>query len=521
MEQKETDLKVIKNRSYNQPFMSEVGKLPPQAVELEEAVLGALLIDKEAINDVVDILSVNSFYKDNHQKIYRAILKLFGASTPIDILTVCQELKKTGELEIVGGAYYVSSLTERVGSSANIETHARIISQKHIQRELIRVSSNTIKKAYEDSTDVFDLLDEAEKNLFAVAEGNIRKDFDNMDNLMKKALEQIENASMSEEGVSGVPSGFTELDKVTSGWQKSDLIIVAARPGMGKTAFVLSMARNIALDFKRPLAIFSLEMPSVQLVLRLISSETGIRSESIKKGSLKDHEWAQLHQNVEKLSQAPIFIDDTPALSIFELRAKCRRLKAQYDIQMVVIDYLQLMSGGSESKGNREQEISAISRSLKSLAKELEVPVIALSQLSRAVETRGGDKKPQLSDLRESGAIEQDADMVIFLYRPQYYKIETFEDGSPTDGIGQVIIAKHRNGSLEDVNLRFIGHLAKFDNLEGGYDPGNAGINPSVSFDDEGQSFMTVGSKMNNDIKPSPPSKSIDDFFNSDEEIPF
>jgi replicative DNA helicase len=257
------------------------------------------------------------------------------------------------------------------------------------------------------------------------------------------------------------------------------------------------------------------------LVLRLISSETGIRSESIKKGNLKDHEWAQLHQNVEKLSQAPIYIDDTPALSIFELRAKCRRLKAQYDIQMIVIDYLQLMSAGSDSRGNREQEISAISRSLKSLAKELEVPVIALSQLSRAVETRGGDKKPQLSDLRESGAIEQDADMVIFLYRPQYYKIENFEDGSPTDGIGQVIIAKHRNGSLEDVNLRFIGHLAKFDNLEGGYDPGNAGINPGVSFDDEGQSFMTVGSKMNNDIKPPAPTKSIDDFFNDNEEIPF
>lgn len=517
MQDNDSELKVIKNRNYNQAFTGEIGKLPPQAVDLEEAVLGALLIDREAVNDVIDILGERSFYKDAHQKIYKAIMNLFRDSVPIDILTVSQELKKNGLLEMVGGAYYISSLTERVGSSANIETHARIISQKHIQRELIRVSSNTIKKAYEDSTDVFDLLDEAEKSLFEVAEGNIRKDFDTMENLMKKAMIQIEEASKTEEGISGVPSGFTDLDKVTSGWQRSDLVIVAARPGMGKTAFVLSMARNIAVDFNRPLAVFSLEMPSVQLVLRLIASETGITSESIKKGNLKDHEWAQLHQNVEKLAKAPIFIDDTPALSIFELRAKCRRLKSQYDIQMVVIDYLQLMTAGGDSRGNREQEISQISRSLKSLAKELNVPVIALSQLSRAVETRGGDKKPQLSDLRESGAIEQDADMVVFLYRPQYYKIETFEDGSPTDGIGQVIIAKHRNGSLDEVNLRFIGPLAKFDNLEGEYDPGN---NP-ISTNEAGEQFLTFGSKMNEDNPPPPSNKNFDDFFNSEDEPPF
>ena len=517
MQDNDSELKVIKNRNYNQAFTGEIGKLPPQAVDLEEAVLGALLIDREAVNDVIDILGERSFYKDAHQKIYKAIMNLFRDSVPIDILTVSQELKKNGLLEMVGGAYYISSLTERVGSSANIETHARIISQKHIQRELIRVSSNTIKKAYEDSTDVFDLLDEAEKSLFEVAEGNIRKDFDTMENLMKKAMIQIEEASKTEEGISGVPSGFTDLDKVTSGWQRSDLVIVAARPGMGKTAFVLSMARNIAVDFNRPLAVFSLEMPSVQLVLRLIASETGITSESIKKGNLKDHEWAQLHQNVEKLAKAPIFIDDTPALSIFELRAKCRRLKSQYDIQMVVIDYLQLMTAGGDSRGNREQEISQISRSLKSLAKELNVPVIALSQLSRAVETRGGDKKPQLSDLRESGAIEQDADMVVFLYRPQYYKIETFEDGSPTDGIGQVIIAKHRNGSLEEINLRFIGQLAKFDNLEGEYDPGN---NP-ISTNEAGEQFLTLGSKMNEDNPPPPSNKNFDDYFNSEDEPPF
>ncbi len=492
-----------KKTSVNNNSFIEVGKLPPQAIDLEEAVLGAVMLEKEAVNDVIDILGAQSFYKDAHQKIFAAVKDLFQRSEPIDILTVTTELRKRGELEIVGGPYYITQLTNRVASAANIEYHARIISQKHIQRELIRVSTDIIKKSYDDSTDVFELLDEAERNLFEIAEGNIRKDYDEMKNLMLKAIKQIELAKDKQDGISGVPTGFTELDRLTSGWQKSDLIILAARPGMGKTAFILSMARNSAVDYKKPVAIFSLEMSSLQLVQRLIASETELSADKLRKGQLENHEWEQLNAKIGKLATAPLFIDDTAALSIFELRAKCRRLKAQHDIQMIVIDYLQLMTTGGEGKGNREQEISTISRSLKSIAKELDIPVIALSQLSRAVETRGGDKKPQLSDLRESGAIEQDADMVCFVYRPEYYGFTEDEQGNSLAGTGQIIVAKHRNGALKDVNLRFIDRLAKFCDLETpDYNPFGA-LSPSNDFDDSssGSSF-TISSKMNDEDAP-------------------
>lgn len=444
------------------------GKLPPQAVDLEEAVLGALMLEKDALTAVIDILNPQSFYKESHQKIYEAITRLFQKSEPVDILTVTHELKKTGELDVVGGPYFITQLTNRVASAANIEFHARIIMEKHIQRELIRISSETIRDAFEDTSDVFNLLDKAEKNLFEIAEGNIRKNYETMTELIGKAVKQIEMAGQQDGGVTGVPSGFTELDRTTSGWQKSDLIILAARPGMGKTALVLALARNSAVMFNKPVALFSLEMSSVQLVNRLIASETELPAEKLKKGNLAQHEWQQLNAKINKLTEAPIFIDDTPALSIFELRAKCRRLKAQKDIQMVIIDYLQLMSGGTgeRNSGNREQEISAISRALKSIAKELNIPIIALSQLSRAVESRGGDKRPQLSDLRESGAIEQDADMVMFIYRPEYYQLMEDSEGRSNKGLAQVIIAKHRNGSLKDVNLRFIDTLAKFTDYE-------------------------------------------------------
>lgn len=455
--------KKIDTSSLPQAF--EPGKMPPQAIDLEEAVLGALMLEKEAVNDVIDVLSKESFYKEVHQKIYGAILTLFADSKPIDILTVTEQLRTNGELELVGGPYYISQLTNRVASAANIEFHARIISQKHIQRELIRISSDTIKDAYDETTDVFDLLDKAESSLFKVAEGNIRKNYDSMTELIQQAIKQVEDLSHKIDGVSGIPTGFHDLDRVTSGFQPSDMVVLAARPGMGKTAFVLSLARNTAVEFNHPVAVFSLEMSSLQLVNRLIASETELPAEKLKKGQLQDHEWQQLHAKIGKLADAPIFIDDTPALSVFELRAKCRRLKAQHDIQMVIIDYLQLMTAGGE-KGNREQEISTISRSVKSIAKELNVPIIALSQLSRAVETRGGDKKPQLSDLRESGAIEQDADMVMFIYRPEYYDIKTDEEGESLEGMGEIIIAKHRNGALENVQLKFIANLAKFSNLE-------------------------------------------------------
>ena len=487
----------LRKKEFSSPTL-ESGKVPPQALDLEEAVLGALMLEKEAVNSVIDILSPENFYKDSHNRIFSTIQGLFQRSEPIDALTVVQALKQNGELDVVGGAYFISQLTNRVASSANIEFHSRIILQKFILRELIRISSNTITKAYDDTTDVFDLLDSAESDLFSVAEGNIRKNYDKMSSLIQQAIKQIEDSKMNQGGLSGVPTGFYDLDKLTSGWQKSDMIVLAARPGMGKTAFVLSMARNIAVDANQGVAVFSLEMSSLQLVNRLISSETEISAEKIRRGDLADHEFQQLHAKIGKLSEAPLFIDDTPALSIFELRAKCRRLKAQHDIKIIIIDYLQLMTAGGDNKGNREQEISQISRSIKSLAKELEVPIIALSQLSRSVETRGGDKRPMLSDLRESGAIEQDADIVSFIYRPEYYGITEDEEGNSLDGAAYIIIAKHRNGSLDDIKLQFKGQFAKFANPDTyDFSPEASQMTPNGDFEEP--VTKTVASKFNDD----------------------
>jgi replicative DNA helicase len=850
--------------------MSPTGKLPPQRLEMEAAVLGALMLEKDALTTVVDILKAHSFYKDGHQRIYKAISNLFDKSEPIDQLTVVQELREMGELEAAGGVGYVAGLTMHINSAANIEAHARVILEAAIKRELIRTATDILRDAYEETTDVFELLDATEKNIFQVSEDNMRKGVDSMQDLMVKAIKELEEKKHQKDGLTGVPTGFSALDRVTSGWQPSDLVIIAARPGMGKclalgtrvvmfdgtlrnvedvrqgdllmgddstprrvlslargrenmywvrqnkgddyrvneshilslkrsrneglhrngdvlnievrdwltkgpkfqsnykgykvavefeekavpldpyflgvwlgdgasgncritgqdaeiidylheyadelrmqvttgvvadrcnsygitrgrqggsvaeysvqdelrqlgvlhnkhipqaylinsteyrlrllaglidsdghldpvsngyeitqknkqlasqikflgdslgfrtslkkkratissigyesevwrvrlygdiervpvrvarkkaqpwaspvdwrmtgisvefdkeddyygfeidgnhlflladctvthnTAFVVSAMRNAAVDFKKPVAIFSLEMSSLQLVNRLISAEAELDSEKIKKGNLADYEWAQLNHKISSLSSAPIFIDDTPALSIRELRAKCRRLKSQHDIQLIIIDYLQLMSGGEAGRpgGNREQEIASISRALKGIAKELNIPVIALSQLSRSVETRGGDKKPQLSDLRESGSIEQDADMVIFLYRPEYYKITEDEMGNPTQGMGEVIIAKHRNGSLETVQLKFIGRFTKFadlDGFDGGGDAGGFGGAPAFaansfptsSFDSEpaggpapGGGFgapntIRLGSRMN-DAAPAP-----------------
>ncbi len=478
MTEKRTNLPITRKKpTYESP--GNLGKVPPQATDLEEAVLGALMLEKDALTNVIDILKVESFYKNAHQVIFQAILDLFTDSQPIDLLTVTSQLRKSGALETAGGAFYVTELTSKVASAANIEYHARIITEQAIKRDMIRISSEIQRDAYEETTDVFELLDKMEQSLFEISEKNIRKNYSDMKSIMREAIIELEARKHQKDGLTGVPSGFTALDRVTSGWQKSDLVIIAARPAMGKTAFVLSVLRNAAVDHSRPVAIFSLEMSSVQLVNRLISSEAELDSEKIKKGSLAEHEWAQLVHKTAKLSKAPLFVDDTPALSILELRAKCRKLKAQHDIQMIVIDYLQLMSGDSKSGGggNREQEIASISRALKKIAKELSVPVIALSQLSRAVETRGGDKRPQLSDLRESGAIEQDADMVMFLYRPEYYGITEDEDHNSTQGVGEVIIAKHRNGSLDTVKLRFIGRYTKFTDLDqfGGMQPPQAG----------------------------------------------
>jgi replicative DNA helicase len=635
------------------------GKVQPQALPLEEAVLGALMLDREALPVVMDILRPESFYLEAHQHIYRAIIRLFERSHPVDLLTVTEEIRKSGELEKIGGPYYLVELTNRVASAANIEYHARIVAQKHIQRELIRVSTSIIKDAYEDTTDVFDLLDDAEKGLFGITQNNLSRSYESMDLLSSKVLKQIEELSQKADGLTGVPTGFTDLDRLTSGWQPSDLIIVAARPGMGKTSMVLAMTLNAARDFNKPVALFSLEMASTQLVQRLISMEAEIEGSKMRNGKLEDWQWQQLQKTVDKLSKVPIFIDDTPGINIFELRAKCRRLKMQHDIQLIIIDYLQLMTGSSENNrnSNREQEISGISRALKNMAKELSVPVIALSQLSRAVETRGGSKRPQLSDLREcvtgdtlvtladgeevpirdlvgqtpwvrsfdpeshllvnaktdlvwsvgvkpvwkitlqngqsikataehrllsssgwktvselstndflaistkkhanqlvytesdvedetteqewcqiktllfngkeevfdltvpataswiangiishnSGAIEQDADIVSFIYRPEYYGILQDEEGQSLKGIAEFIVAKHRHGALDTIRIKFLDNFAKFTNLD---DPSFPGFENPLS----GPFTPSTG--------PFTPSTIIPSRMN-DEDIPF
>jgi replicative DNA helicase len=483
----------------------ERGKIPPQAVDLEEAVIGAMLIDKKGVDEVIDILQPEAFYKEANQHIFKAIHSLFETSEPIDLLTVSAQLRKMGLLDKIGGDFYLVQLSKKVSTSAHIEFHARIILQKFIQRSLIKISNEIIDDAFKESIDVFDLLDVAESKLYDITQGNIKKSSETAQNLVIQAKKRIEEIA-KRDGLSGVATGFEKLDALTSGWQPSDLIIIAARPGMGKTALTLSMARNIAVTQQTPVAFFSLEMSSVQLITRLISAETGLSSEKLRTGKLASHEWEQLNVKVGDLERAPLFIDDTPSLSIFDLRAKARRLSSQHGIKLIVVDYLQLMTAGTSNKaGNREQEISTISRNLKALAKELDIPVIALSQLSRAVETRGGTKRPLLSDLRESGAIEQDADIVSFIYRPEYYGIDEWDDDerTPSEGQAEFIVAKHRNGGLDNIRLKFIGHLGKFDNLE--------------SFDSsfEFQSKMNE-SPINSDSLPNP-----NDAFGSDDDMPF
>lgn len=474
----------------------DLGKLPPQVRELEEAVLGAIMIEQNAINDVVDILKDDSFYVDAHQRIWRAIRLLNQNQAPVDLLTVTEQLKKNGDLDAAGGPFYIAQLTNKVGSAANVEYHARLIAEKYIQRLLISSSSEVLKEAYEDSIDVFELLDKAEKNLFSIAENSMKRNSVDISALVATELKELDiRLKNSEDHLNGVASGFIDLDHTTGGWQKSDLIIVAARPAMGKTAFTLALARNAAVDHKKPVAIFSLEMSSSQLVQRLISMETQIASDKIRRGNLEEYEYQILTSKIDSLKNSKLFIDDTPAINVFELRSKCRRLKQQHDIGLVIIDYLQLMSGSVEGKGgNREQEISQISRALKGMAKELEIPVIALSQLSRAVETRGGDKKPILSDLRESGAIEQDADIVIFLYRGEYYGIEQDADGLPTKDIAEVIIAKHRNGPVKTVRTRFINRFAKFENLD---EIGASDQYMEIKDGDSTKKFKHIQSRMN------------------------
>jgi replicative DNA helicase len=466
----------------------DIGKLPPQARELEEAVLGALMLEKDAYSIVSELLRPESFYDPIHQIVYGAIQGLAMQQKPVDVLTVVEELKRRGELDSAGGAIYVAELSEKVASAAHIEYHARIIAQKSLARELISFSSNVTHQAFDETIDVDELMQETEGRIFEISQQNVKKDVIQINPIIKEAMEGIQIAANRADGMSGLATGFKELDKLTMGWQNSDLVIIAARPAMGKTAFVLSMAKNMAIDFKSGVAVFSLEMSNVQLVNRLLVNVCQIRGESVKSGRLTDDEWERLDKNSKLLYDAPIFIDDTPSLSVFELRTKARRLVREHNVKALIVDYLQLMNASGMSFGSREQEVSIISRSLKGLAKELNIPIIALSQLNRSLEGRQGNegKRPQLSDLRESGAIEQDADIVCFIHRPEYYRITEDEQGNSLIGVAEIIMAKHRNGPTGIATMRFDNEYARFQNL----DDNRVGQNV-------GKNYIEVGSKMN------------------------
>lgn len=517
MAQKDTLSSLIHGNFAKELSISD-GKMPPNALDFERIVIGTFLIDRKGLDHSIDLLTPDVFYDPRHQTIFASILKLYESNSPIDLMTVIQDLKKNEKLNLAGGDHYIIDLTMGVSSSAHIEYHVRVILEKFILRSLINVSANVIDSSYKETTDVFELLDKAEQSFFEITNGTIKKGFDTANSLVKEAIDKIKSLK-DKEGLSGIPSGFTALDKETGGWQNSDLIIIAARPAMGKTAFILSMARNICVDHNIPMALFSLEMASVQLITRMISSETGISSEKLRKGQMSDDEWQRLFTNVSALENAPLFIDETPSLSIFDFRAKCRRLVMQHGVKIIMVDYLQLMTASSgKGGGNREQEIAMISRSLKAIAKELNVPVIALSQLSRTVETRPG-KRPMLSDLRESGAIEQDADIVSFIFRPEYYKIAVWdndEEGAETstENQAEIIIAKHRNGATADVRLAFHKNIGKFADLgtnyeytpssfgqkdePSGFDKINITIDPGAAFGLPNNNQLS-GSAMNDD----------------------
>ncbi len=470
------------SRPQHQPLYDTGGRMQPRDKDLEEAVLGALMLEKDAYTTVCDILKPESFYEPANQKIYEAIQHLGAAQQPIDMLTVTEQLRLNGDLDAVGGPVFISELTSRVASGAHVEYHARIVAQKFLARELISFASAIEAKAFDESNDVDDLLQEAEGELFKISQRNVKKDVTQIDPVIGQAIEQIQAAANRTSGLSGLESGYHDLDKLTSGWQNSDLIIIAARPAMGKTAFVLSMAKNMAINYNTPVAIFSLEMSNLQLVNRLISNTCELEGEKIKSGRLSQVEWGQLMSRIKHLYSAPLYIDDTPSLSIFELRTKARRLVREHQVKFIIIDYLQLMNASGMKFGSREQEVSMISRSLKQLAKELNIPIVALSQLNRSVESRTDGKRPQLSDLRESGAIEQDADIVCFIHRPEYYlRSDQDANGNDIRGLAEFIVAKHRSGSVDDVKLRFRARYARFEN-----------------WDDDTEFIQgTVGSKLN------------------------
>lgn len=452
--------------SKSQPATDSVGKLPPHDNDLEEAVLGALMIEKDAYMSVCDLLTPDAFYDPRHKMIYAAIESLGFNQRPIDMISVTEQLRADKTLDKVGGAVYITDLTSRVYSAAHVEFHARIVNQKYLARRLINFASKIESQAFDESNDVDDLLQEAESKLFEISQTQLKREVEQIDPVINLALEQMQNARNTETGLSGLQTGYTELDKMTGGWQNSDLIIIAARPAMGKTAFVLSMAKNMAIDYSIPTAIFTLEMSNVQLVKRLLSNIGSIEGEKIKSGQLSNAEQDYLNSQLSSVYGAPMYLDETPGLSITELRTKARRLVREHGVKMIMIDYLQLMTAAGMRLGSREQEVSTISRSLKALAKELNIPIIALSQLNRSTESRE-DKRPMLSDLRESGAIEQDADIVCFIHRPEYYSREGVDaQGNDIRGMAELIVAKHRSGAVGTIKLRFIKNFAKFENYQ-------------------------------------------------------
>ena len=445
---------------------SSYAHLQPQAPEIERVVLGALMIDKDAFSVVSEILKPETFYEPRNQKIYSAIQKLSMDENPVDIMTVMEELKRQGTLEEVGGPTYIVDLSSHVASSANIEYHSRILAQKYTARQLISFASVVATKAFDETVDVDELMQDTEKNLFELSQKNMKQDYSHVEPVVNEAIRILQKAAENKGELTGIPTGYAKLDDMTAGWQASDLVIIAGRPAMGKTSFALSLAKNIAVDYQRPIAFFSLEMNNVQLANRLMSNVCEIEGKKILNGQLDAEEWKRLDANVGRLANSPIYVDDTPAMSIFELRTKARRLVREKNVQVIMIDYLQLMNANGARFGNRQEEVSTISRSLKGLAKELNIPILALSQLNRTVEGRDGleGKRPQLSDLRESGAIEQDADMVLFVHRPEYYRIFEDEKGNDLRGKAQIIIAKHRKGGTGDVLLEFKGEYTSFRN---------------------------------------------------------
>jgi len=483
------------NRKRPAPIDSKYGHLQPQAREIEQVVLGALMIDKDAFSMISEIVRPETFYEPRNQKVYQAIQTLSMAEKPVDIITVTEQLKHDGTLEEVGGPAYIVELSSHVASSAHIEYHAHILAQKFLARQLISYASMIEPKAFDETVDIDELMQEAEGSLFELSQKNMRQDYTQIDPVLAQAVNILQKAAENAGGLTGIPTGYTDLDDKTSGWQNSDLVILAGRPAMGKTAFALSLAKNIAIDQRIPVAFFSLEMSNVQLVNRLISNVCEVSGKKILNGQLDDEEWKRLDKNLRKMQGAPMYIDDTPGLSIFELRTKARRLVREKGVKMIMIDYLQLMNANGMKFGSRQEGVSTISRSLKGLAKELDLPILALSQLNRTVENREGidGKRPQLSDLRESGAIEQDADMVLFVHRPEYYHILQDEKGNDLRGMAQIIIAKHRKGATGDVLLTFRGEFTRFQNPNDDFLPPTGG-------------GEIVGSRMNGgDAFPPPP----------------